>query len=119
MNQQRAEYTTSSRLLIHPGLAAAGILSWCQLQPGGKLASVLERLRIAHTGHQRRGGDGASTFSRHQPLGRFALDRDKAHRGSSHGFADGFGIVGVVFATLAIGTDELGGHEPGLVAELD
>jgi hypothetical protein len=49
----------------------------------------------------------------------FRLDRHKAHVRPAHGFADGLGIIGVVLAALAVGGDELGRHQSGIVAQLD
>ena len=49
------------------------------------------------------------------------LDRDKAHAGTRHGFADGRSIRCIVLAALAahaIGRDELGCHQPHGMAVL-
>ena len=45
----------------------------------------------------------------------FFLDRDEAHVGPAHGFADRLGIGRVILAALArqaVGRDEFGGHQP-------
>jgi hypothetical protein len=47
-----------------------------------------------------------------------ALDRNEPHRGSSHGFRDGFGIDVVVLVRLPVGLDVLRGNQANLVALL-
>lgn len=45
------------------------------------------------------------------------FDGNEAHGRTADGFADGFGIVAVVLAALAIGDDEARGDDAGVVAE--
>ena len=40
-----------------------------------------------------------------------AFDGYETHVGPAHGFADGFGVVGVIFAAFAVGDDEFGVHQ--------
>ena len=66
---------TSPRLLMLPSRVLPP-LEFCRgvlPQPGGELTTALEGLRIADTGHQRRGGEGANAFDRHPALRGFAL----------------------------------------------
>ena len=48
----------------------------------------------------------------------WGLDGDEAHVGPRHRLTDGFGIVGVVFSTLAVGHHELGRDHPYRVTQL-
>jgi len=45
------------------------------------------------------------------------FDGDEAHGGTADGFADGFGVVAVVLAALAVRDDEARGDDAGVVAD--
>jgi len=45
------------------------------------------------------------------------FDGDEAHGGTADGFADGFGVVAVVLAALAVRDDEARGDDAGGVAD--
>ena len=47
----------------------------------------------------------------------FGFDRNEAHVRATDSFTNGLGIVVVVLAALAIGSDETGRDDPGIVAE--
>ena len=45
-----------------------------------------------------------------------ALDRHKAHTGTSDRFTDGLGIIAIILAPFAVGYDKTRGHYPDPVA---